>query len=84
MKMDKSRSKPVIIEAFVDPFEPPMPPKVEMEFVTNLAESFVKGQPYAKRIGLTLFRNQVHGILKNIPIQCRVRSKHVNKKRLTS
>lgn len=66
MKMDKDRSKPVIIEAFVDPFEPPMPPKVEMEFVTNLAESFVKGQPYAKRIGLTLFRNQVHGILKNI------------------
>ena len=66
MKMDKDRSKPVIIEAFVDPFEPPMPPKVEMEFVTNLAESFVKGQPYAKRIGLTLFRNQVHSILKNI------------------
>jgi pyruvate dehydrogenase (quinone) len=66
MKMDKDRRKPVIIEASVDPFEPPMPPKVEMEFVTNLAESFVKGQPYAKRIGLTLFRNQVHNILKNI------------------
>ena len=66
MKIDKDRRKPVIIEASVDPFEPPMPPKVEMEFVTNLAESFVKGQPYAKRIGLTLFRNQVHNILKNI------------------
>ena len=66
MKIDKDRRKPVIIEATVDPFEPPMPPKVEMEFVTNLAESFVKGQPYAKRIGLTLFRNQVHNILKNI------------------
>ena len=68
MKMDKDRRKPVIIEASVDPFEPPMPPKVEMEFVTNLAESFVKGQPYARRIGLTLFRNQVHNILKNIHI----------------
>ena len=66
MKMEKDRRKPVIIEASVDPFEPPMPPKVEMEFVTNLAESFVKGQPYARRIGLTLFRNQVHNILKNI------------------
>lgn len=66
MKIDKDGRKPVIIEATVDPFEPPMPPKVEMEFVTNLAESFVKGQPYAKRIGLTLFRNQVHNILKNI------------------
>ncbi len=58
--------KPTIVEAYVDPFEPPMPPKVEIEFVKNLAESFAKGQPYAGRIGLTLFRNKVHEILKNI------------------
>ena len=58
--------KPTIIEAYVDPFEPPMPPKVEMSFVNNLAESFARGQPYANRIGLTLFRNQVHNILKNM------------------
>jgi pyruvate dehydrogenase (quinone) len=58
--------KPAIIEAYVDPFEPPMPPNVEMEFVNNLAKSFAKGQPYSRRIGLTLFRNQVHNILKNI------------------
>ncbi|MGA8842960.1 MAG: thiamine pyrophosphate-dependent enzyme, partial [Nitrososphaeraceae archaeon] len=37
--------KPTIIEAYVDPFEPPMPPKVEIEFVNNLAKSFAKGQP---------------------------------------
>jgi pimeloyl-ACP methyl ester carboxylesterase len=35
-------SKPTIIEAYVDPFEPPMPPKVEMSFVNNLAESFAQ------------------------------------------
>jgi pyruvate dehydrogenase (quinone)/pyruvate oxidase len=58
--------KPTIIEAYVDPFEPPMPPKVEMGFVRNLAESFAKGQPYVGRIGLTLFRDQVHSILKNL------------------
>ena len=58
--------KPTIIEAYVDPFEPPMPPKVEMEFVNNLAKSFAKGQPYAGRIGLTLFRDQVHERLKSI------------------
>ena len=60
-----SDKKPAIIEAYVDPFDPPMPPKVEMEFVRKLAESFTKGQPYAKRIGLTLFRNQVHERLKD-------------------
>ena len=58
--------KPTIIEAYVDPFEPPMPPKVEMEFVNNLAKSFAKGEPYSRRIGLTLFRNQVHKSLMNI------------------
>ena len=59
-------NKPTIIEAYVDPFEPPMPPKVDMEFVANLAESFAKGQPYAGRIGLTLFRNQVHEALRKL------------------
>jgi pyruvate dehydrogenase (quinone)/pyruvate oxidase len=58
-------NKPTLIEAYVDPFEPPMPPNVGMEYINNLAESFAKGQPYAKRIGLTLFRNKVHEVLKN-------------------
>jgi pyruvate dehydrogenase (quinone)/pyruvate oxidase len=62
----KEKSKPTLIEAYVDPFEPPMPPKVGMEYVKNLAESFAKGQPYAGRIGLTLFRDKVHEVLKNI------------------
>ena len=57
---------PVIIEVDVDPFEPPMPPKTDMEFVANLAKSFARGQPYSRRIGLTLFRNKVHETLKNI------------------
>src|SRR6266513_3581593 len=60
MHQGMKERKPTIIEAYVDPFEPPMPPKVEMSFVTNLAKSFAKGQPYTRRIGLTLFRDQVH------------------------
>jgi pyruvate dehydrogenase (quinone)/pyruvate oxidase len=56
---------PAIIEAVVDPFEPPMPPKVDLDFVSNMAESFAKGQPHARRIGLTIFRDQVHEILRN-------------------
>jgi pyruvate dehydrogenase (quinone) len=56
---DNTTRKPTIIEAYVDPFEPPMPPKIEPEFMQNMAESFAKGQPYAKRIGLTLYRNRM-------------------------
>jgi pyruvate dehydrogenase (quinone) len=55
-----------MIEAYVDPFEPPMPPNVEMEFVKGLDKSFAKREPCAKRIGLTLFRDQVYNVLKNI------------------
>lgn len=63
---DKISTKPTIVEAYVDPFEPPMPPKIEPEFVRNMAESFAKGQPYAKRIGLTLYRNQMGSTMKSI------------------
>jgi pyruvate dehydrogenase (quinone) len=63
---DNTTRKPTIIEAYVDPFEPPMPPKIEPEFVQNMAESFAKGQPYAKRIGLTLYRNRMNSTMKTI------------------
>lgn len=63
---DNTTRKPTIIEAHVDPFEPPMPPKIEPEFVQNMAESFAKGQPYAKRIGLTLYRNRMNSTMKTI------------------
>jgi pyruvate dehydrogenase (quinone) len=58
------RKKTTIIEAYFDPFESAMSPKVEMSFVKHLAESFARRQPYASRVGLTLFRNQVHNIKK--------------------
>lgn len=55
-----SQSKPTIVEAYVDPFEPPMPPKADLKIVAKMAESFARGQPHAKRIGLTIFRDQLH------------------------
>jgi pyruvate dehydrogenase (quinone)/pyruvate oxidase len=70
------RKKPTIIEAYVDPFDPPMPPKVEMEFVRKLAESFAKGQPYARRIGLTLYRNQVHERLRGLHHHNQINNHH--------
>ena len=61
-----AEKRPVIVEAYVDPFEPPLPPKVEAEFVSNIAQSFARGQPYSRRIGLTLFRDRVHEALRNV------------------
>lgn len=57
---------PVIVDAHVDPFEAPLPPKTSMEFVTNIAKAFTKGQPYAKEIGLTLSIDKLHEKLRNL------------------
>jgi pyruvate dehydrogenase (quinone) len=59
-KVMEEKTKPVIVDAYVDPFEPLMPPKMEQEFTKNIVQSFSKGQLYANRIGLTLFRNQIN------------------------
>jgi pyruvate dehydrogenase (quinone) len=61
MKNDKER-KPVIIEAYVDPFEPIVPPKAQPQFIQKISESFAKGQPYSQRIGLTLYRNKFESL----------------------
>jgi pyruvate dehydrogenase (quinone) len=66
MKIAMKERKPTIVEAYVDPFEPPMPPKTDPEFARNMAESFAKGQPYVRRIGLTLYRNQVNTTFKSM------------------
>ena len=57
---------PVIVDAHVDPFEAPLPPKISMEFVGNIAKAFTKGQPYAKEIGLTLSIDQLHEKLRHL------------------
>ena len=62
----KEDDVPVIVDAHVDPFEAPLPPKISMEFVSNIAKAFAKGQPYAKEIGLTLSIDQLHEKLRNL------------------
>lgn len=60
------KNVPVIVDAHVDPFEAPLPPKISMEFVRNIAKAFTKGQPYAKEIGLTLSIDQLHERLRHL------------------
>jgi pyruvate dehydrogenase (quinone)/pyruvate oxidase len=61
MHTDTER-KPVIVEAYVDPFEPMVPPKAKSEYIQKISQSFAKGQPYSERIGLTLYRNKFEAI----------------------
>jgi pyruvate dehydrogenase (quinone)/pyruvate oxidase len=50
---------PVIVEAVVDPFEPPMPPKVNAKQAAHFAESLAKGEPNRTKIALTVLADKV-------------------------
>jgi pyruvate dehydrogenase (quinone) len=56
--MHDKEKKPSLIEAYVDPFEPIMPPKATSEFLEKMSNAFKSGQPYSGKIGLTLYRNK--------------------------
>ena len=54
---------PVIVEAVVDPFEPPMPPKVTLDQATKFAQSLAKGQPHRGKIALTVLSDKVRELI---------------------
>ena len=54
-----SASGPALIEAVVDPYEPPMPPYVSLDQASHFAESLAKGEPNRKKIALTVAEDKV-------------------------
>ena len=54
---------PVIIDAIVDPHEPPMPPKVTVDQTIKLAEALAKGTPNRKKIALTIASDKVRELV---------------------
>jgi pyruvate dehydrogenase (quinone) len=54
---------PVIVEATVDPFEPPMPPKITVDQATKFAEALAKGQPHRNKIALTVLADKVRELV---------------------
>jgi pyruvate dehydrogenase (quinone)/pyruvate oxidase len=54
---------PVIVEAVVDPFEPPMPGKISPEQAVKFAESLARGEPNRKEIALTILKDKVRELI---------------------
>jgi pyruvate dehydrogenase (quinone)/pyruvate oxidase len=50
---------PVVVEAVVDPYEPPMPPKATVKQGASLAKSLARGQPDGGKIIATILENKV-------------------------
>lgn len=58
-----STSGPVLVEAIVDPHEPPMPPRVTLEQATNFAQALASGTPNASKIALTVASDTVRELV---------------------
>jgi len=54
---------PALVEAVVDPFEPPMPPKISRDQAVKFAESLMRGEPNRKKIALTVLGDQVRELV---------------------
>jgi pyruvate dehydrogenase (quinone)/pyruvate oxidase len=54
---------PVVVEAVVDPFEPPMPPKISVRQAEKFAESLLKGEPNRGKILATIAEDRVRELV---------------------
>jgi pyruvate dehydrogenase (quinone) len=54
---------PVLIEATVDPHEPPMPPKTTLKQAAHFAESLARGTPERAKIALTIASDTVRELI---------------------
>jgi pyruvate dehydrogenase (quinone)/pyruvate oxidase len=54
---------PVIVEGLVDPFEPPMPPKITPRQAEKFAEALVRGEPNRTKIALTVASDDIHELI---------------------
>ena len=54
---------PVIVEAVVDPHEPPLPPKITAKQALHFAESLARGTPAAGEIVRTVLADRVREVL---------------------
>lgn len=54
---------PVVVEAYVDPYEPPMPAKITPEQAANFAESLARGEPNRSKIALTVLEDKIRELV---------------------
>jgi pyruvate dehydrogenase (quinone)/pyruvate oxidase len=54
---------PVLVEAIVDPYEPPMPPRIKPKQALHFAESLARGQPRRMKIATTILEDRVRELV---------------------
>jgi pyruvate dehydrogenase (quinone) len=56
-------SGPVIVEAVVDPYVPPMPAKITLEQATKFAQSLARGEPNRSKVAWTVLSDKVRELI---------------------
>jgi pyruvate dehydrogenase (quinone)/pyruvate oxidase len=54
---------PVVVEAVVDPFTPPLPPKATIKQAAKLAESLARGEPDGGKIARTILGDKIRELV---------------------
>jgi len=54
---------PVLVQAVVDPYEPPMPPKVSVRQAEKFAESLLRGEPNRGKIIATVAEDRIRELV---------------------
>ena len=54
---------PALVEAVVDPYEPPLPGKIKPEQALKLAESLARGEPRRMHIATTILEDKVRELV---------------------
>jgi pyruvate dehydrogenase (quinone) len=54
---------PAILQAIVDPFEPPLPGKIKAEQAVHFAEALARGEPNRKKLVLTVASDKVRELV---------------------
>lgn len=58
-----SHPGPVVVEAVVDPYEPPMPAKITRDQAAKFAKSLIRGEPNREKIALTVLSDKIRELI---------------------
>jgi pyruvate dehydrogenase (quinone) len=54
---------PVVVQAIVDPFEPPLPARITLDQARKFATSLIRGEPNREKIALTVLGDRVRELV---------------------
>ncbi|HZO88855.1 MAG TPA: thiamine pyrophosphate-dependent enzyme [Chthonomonadaceae bacterium] len=55
--------RPSVVEVVVDPYEPPMPPKISLQQAENFTKALLRGQPHGGELVETILKDKIRELV---------------------